>query len=451
MLLLFPGEVLHHVVYRTGVLSTLDVRALCLTCKGLNDVLHGDPVVEYDLNQHRALGGLLLCLRKKWMAASRLALSRGYHPLPLDDDEKTSRVWRLAVEGGDRRVVADLLVHPDVHLPATVSSDSMGSLFGSRPFCPLVLAATRGHCGMVELFLEYDGEDRVDVSRAGYSALSAAASEGHLDVVGVLLEDARVDPNPKEDGLEGGGMMWDDDDPLLVCAVRGGHGDVVSALFACPEIEVSSSVSASALSAAAYCGDVDMLDLLVGDERIDLKGSERALLRGSARRGDASMIGWLLGRPEIDPGAGNNEAIRLAAAEGHVEVVKLLLGDANVDPGVEENSAIRVAAGRGHTEVVALLLDDPRVDPSDRSNDAVLSAAEYGHPDALALLLADPRVDPTDQNNWPLKWAVMKGHPSTVALLLADSRVGFDDWAYGKALEKGQDDIIALLRDARDH
>ena len=53
-----------------------------------------------------------------------------------------------------------------------------------------------------------------------------------------------------------------------------------------------------------------------------------------------------------------------AAKAGNLEVVKLLLTDNRVDPSDDDNLAIIWAASRGHHEVVKTLLADNRVDPS---------------------------------------------------------------------------------------
>ena len=62
-----------------------------------------------------------------------------------------------------------------------------------------------------------------------------------------------------------------------------------------------------------------------------------------------------------DPSADNNAAIRWASHNGHVEVVKLLINDERVDPSIYNNAAIRWASIEGHTDVVRLLLQDARV------------------------------------------------------------------------------------------
>src|SRR3989304_6063778 len=52
------------------------------------------------------------------------------------------------------------------------------------------------------------------------------------------------------------------------------------------------------------------------------------------------------------------------AEKGDIEIVELLLADHRVDPSANDNHAIRLASSKGHDKVVKLLLADSRVDPS---------------------------------------------------------------------------------------
>jgi ankyrin repeat protein len=93
-----------------------------------------------------------------------------------------------------------------------------------------------------------------------------------------------------------------------------------------------------------------------------------------------------------DPSSRDNQAIHLASEWGHVEVVKLLLKDERVDPGADDNYAIRWASLNGHVEVVRLLLREEKVDPSSRDNQAIEWASWGGHIEVVKLLLQDKRV-----------------------------------------------------------
>jgi len=141
------------------------------------------------------------------------------------------------------------------------------------------------------------------------------------------------------------------------------------------------------------------------------------------------------------------EAITKASMNGHVEVVRLLLKDNRVDPSANDNGAIIWASTRGHYKVVEMLINDKRVDPSARDNEAFKCASRHvkvmelflrdkhmnlsaqdimyvfkvaskgGHVEVVKLLLKDERVDPSAQDNYAIRWASMEGYTEVVELL----------------------------------
>jgi hypothetical protein len=139
--------------------------------------------------------------------------------------------------------------------------------------------------------------------------------------------------------------------------------------------------------------------------------------------GHVELLKVLLMNERLDPSHNDQEPFRNASKEGHVEVVKLLLADKRVDPSADSNYAIRYASEKGHSEVVKLLLADKRVDPSDGDNYAIRYACECGFPAVVELLLKDPRVDPSVDDHVALKYASEYGHVDVVKLMLADQRV----------------------------
>jgi len=108
--------------------------------------------------------------------------------------------------------------------------------------------------------------------------------------------------------------------------------------------------------------------------------------------GDTEKVKSLL--TKVDPSGDNNYAIRLAIENGHVEIVRLLMADDRVDPSDHYNNAFRVACKRGYVEIVSLLLSDPRVTPTSSYNAAIRFASKMGHVEIAKLLMADKRVNP---------------------------------------------------------
>ena len=64
-------------------------------------------------------------------------------------------------------------------------------------------------------------------------------------------------------------------------------------------------------------------------------------------------------------------AVRWASRLGHVELVELLLRDERVDPSADSQGAVRWASEYGHLAVVERLLRDARVDPSVRNQSTI--------------------------------------------------------------------------------
>jgi ankyrin repeat protein len=92
------------------------------------------------------------------------------------DEEEIHLIFRT-VEGGDVEEVARLL-DAEPHLMEALNPDDDQT--------PLIMAAERGHVGMVRLLLER-GADVNAGSLSGDTALHEAAARGHEEVVSILL------------------------------------------------------------------------------------------------------------------------------------------------------------------------------------------------------------------------------------------------------------------------
>uniref|UniRef100_A0A6C0JR58 Ankyrin repeat protein n=1 Tax=viral metagenome TaxID=1070528 RepID=A0A6C0JR58_9ZZZZ len=203
-----------------------------------------------------------------------------------------------------------------------------------------------------------------------------------------------------------------------------------------------------AIGWASQNGHLDIVKLLLADQRVNPTEDNNLAIRGAASSGHVEVVKVLLTDPRVDPSAINNYAIRYASENGHAEIVRLLLADSRVDPSAYNNEAIRVASQHGQTEIVNLLLTDPRVDPSDSDNEAIRGASENGHTDVVKVLLADPRVDPATEKNESIQLASQNGHVNVVQLLLADPRVDPSDnnnEAIVLASANGHTDVVRLL------
>jgi ankyrin repeat protein len=194
---------------------------------------------------------------------------------------------------------------------------------------------------------------------------------------------------------------------------------------------IDGSILNDAFSDACDCGNLEVVELLLSDPRLDPCFKYNHVVRWASIKGDFELIKFLLSYKgskdgcmwSFNPSEDDNFVIKSVSEGGHLEIVKLLLSDERVDPSAGENYAIRWASRNGHHEVVNILLKHTRVNPSTRENYAIRLASERGHVEVVKLLLADPRVDPSDDENYAIRLASEKGHVEVVKLLLADPRV----------------------------
>ncbi len=203
-----------------------------------------------------------------------------------------------------------------------------------------------------------------------------------------------------------------------------------------------------AIRLASNNGHIEVVKLLLQDERVDPSDFNNYAIKKASENGHTEVVRLLLSDLRVDPSDHRNDAIRYASENGHTEVVKLLLSDSRVDPSDFNNYAIRYASKNGHTEIVKLLLQDKRVDPSKTYNYAIKKASENGHIEIVKLLLQDERVDPSGFNNYAIRYASENGHTEVVKLLLSDSRVDpSEDYnsAIKYASENGHLEIVKIL------
>ena len=249
-----------------------------------------------------------------------------------------------------------------------------------------------------------------------------AAGNNHPHIVAQLLLDSRVDPSHEEEYI----------------------GEVKSAL-----------------TGAIQSENLEIIDMLLNNERVNLHPGQRSILRIAGESGTVPVVKKLLEDPRISPEI--NEAWLGALKEENWIIISWLLDNTNVDPSINNNKAI-IKASTVHYNIVKKLLKDPRVDPSAQHNSAIIAAASYsvpsGRPTIINLLLEDPRVDPTDtgpnvvrpqfgkrenRNNMALKIALYYKNSSAVKRLIKDDRVK-------KLLDKDhqmQQSVHHLLNDER--
>jgi hypothetical protein len=149
---------------------------------------------------------------------------------------------------------------------------------------------------------------------------------------------------------------------------------------------------------------VEILQILLADERVDPLSNECEAVEKAASHGQALVLKFLATIPGMII---TSAALTVSAECGHVECVAYLLTLPQISPSDPEYpSPIIAACRKGHLDVVRKLLMDKRCDPSYRSDYALRVACHFKHAEIVKVLLAHPLVDVTSRNNSAVKYMV---------------------------------------------
>jgi ankyrin repeat protein len=322
-----------------------------------------------------------------------------------------TRALDWAAQEGHATAVKRLLAHD----PALL--DLPG--YGERT--ALVAAAGNGHIELVQLLLARGADPRARRS-SGAHALDSAAQEGHLAVVDLLIaHDARLLDLP------GAGERT-----ALMAAASAGRLDVVQRLLSLgADPRLRESEGTQALDWAAQNGHRAVADALLTHDPglLDFPGfGERTALLAAAWNGHEDVVRELLARGADTRRrrASGAHVLDGAAQDGHAEVVELLLrhdpGLLNL-PGFGERTALMAAAINNRLEVVRVLLAHG-ADPTLRESEGTRAldwACQCGHQAVAEILLKhDPKLLdlPGFGDRTALVAAACNGHADLVAWLL---------------------------------
>ena len=322
---------------------------------------------------------------------------------PQDGDEDNDTALMKAAGQGHIEVVRFLLEQgADLNIRNTQRQDA------------LMFAAAGGHFAMVIFLLDKGANARYDIGVYSYSAglrtpLMWAAYNGHLDVVNLLLEYAKV---------IGDGLTYRF--AVLGWAAYRGHLDVVKLLLEegvqlnpRPPLGEKRGSGTTALMLAAYGGQLEVVRFLLEN------GADIHVYTAQ----------WLpiqtdLGTIYFQEIGGN--ALMLAINQGHAEVVRLLLehwmweysADGRDDYGT---SVLMFAAAAGDLEMARLLLENgaPINAQTDVGTTALMFAAVFGRVEVVRLLVengAEIHIQ-NGYNYTALSLAEERGHQEVVDFL----------------------------------
>ena len=291
------------------------------------------------------------------------------------------------------------------------------SITDSGGYTPLAWACDYGDLTVVNQLLNAGADINIRGEQIGVSALWAAASCCHIEIVQHLLE-------------HGAEVNWQSETrgtTLYISAANFSLDIVRLLLQKGADVNLKGGWHVRPLNVAAYAGAIDIVELLLEhDIEVDPDDDYRygSALGAAARRGHADIVrlllqkGWDANRKVKT----YNSPLVAAATYGHAEVVQVL--QEQELEGTSKIQALEIASKNGRTEVVKLLLDRWPQLPHQK---AFHNAASYGRDDVLELL--EKQGTNAEMLNTALFDASDQERESTVKMLL---KFGADPNAEGK-------------------
>ena len=191
-------------------------------------------------------------------------------------------------------------------------------------------------------------------------AFIEALNHGHAEIVRILFEDGRLE-------------VWRVGENLLCLACEHGYIGMVKKLLADPRIPPQVDVERCALSAAVRCGSLELVQLLLQDDRIRPGAFRSEALAQAATHGHAEIVKVLLECPEVNEqdafGGDDDDYLNCGGSFG---VVNVLFRSGQLQP----QRLFRHACEEGILEFVQLILGHTFVAPTPTPTPA---AAHAGH------------------------------------------------------------------------
>ncbi|KAF8208245.1 ankyrin repeat-containing domain protein [Mycena galopus ATCC 62051] len=321
---------------------------------------------------------------------------------------------------------------------------------------PLTLCSQLGYTEAV-CFLIQDGADP-NIIDNHFTALQKACSNGHVDIVHILLEsDAKVDVMALVNAHVHG--YWDIVQMLLqkgptltvnawitsalTSASKNGHMKIVRILLAlwtnlgCPQAPLHDPVVA-----ASKQGWTEIVRLLLDNGFND--NVDGSALQAAAEMGNTATVWLLLNHLSGNTGREYSKALCAASLYNQIDTVQFFLEkvtEANA-AAVEYTSALQAAAKMGHTETVRLLImHGANINAvGGEYGNALCAASFYNRIETVRLLLEKGAiVNATDaESKNALRTAGEKGNTEIVQLLLE----------HGANINAGNGECNSLLHDA---
>ncbi len=253
------------------------------------------------------------------------------------------------------------------------------------------------------------------------------------------------------------GIDVNKDEPLRRAASNG-HVEIVGLLLQQKGVDINRAEQSNStpLGDAAYFGHTEIVKLLLKQPGIDV--NKMAPLASAARRGQLECVKLLLNAPGINVNEAdldNNATALNYASEEHEEIVKLLLKMPGINVNttdMEGSNPLTSAVFHGTPEIVKLLINAPGFDDS-AWNPVSLAVLKDDIAELKALIQAKKDVNKTDARGMtPLHWAVVTDRIECLRILVKapgiNANIVEDVESYTAlhmAAEKNKPECIKLL------
>ncbi|KAJ2902704.1 NB-ARC and ankyrin domain protein [Zalerion maritima] len=288
---------------------------------------------------------------------------------------------------------------------------------------PLMVAARRGHEGIVSDLLGVKDIDPNIPDGTGTTPLMAAVEKGHRGVIFILLNAERVDPSLSDEMGR----------TTLLLAIEKGNEAVVFRLLS---LAKKNYIGHQTLNAAIRMGSEYVVSRLLVESKINPESIQPGIehLVAAIKVGDEKTVSKLLEHRSINPNSpwlDGHTPLSLAVEMGDKKIVSRLLKHKGIDPtilGKHGRTLLSTAVGMGDKKMVSILLEDRRINPNSPGVDghtALWQAIQQGREEVALKLLEDEKVDPTigdSSGNTPLVVAIQCREERVVSRLLKHRR-----------------------------
>lgn len=201
---------------------------------------------------------------------------------------------------------------------------------------PLYVACQAGHVEVARFLLGLKALDANLPSRTGVTPFSKACTEGHPELVKMMMEFTREkedsDDNPDDTRPVDVNRPQETGSTPLFMACQNGHTEVVRALLADPRVQINKfrNDNTSPFYKACEKGHVSVVRVLLENAAVNVNAPGMGVTPFylACEKGDFELVRLLLGDPRVDINAPKDDGstpLFVTAQNGHLKVAQLLL------------------------------------------------------------------------------------------------------------------------------